>query len=60
MKPYQVAEDLLGPILRVTMPRAGQLHTPGGTVHVVARGNYRETRRREQPSLRAGGTPGPS
>ena len=42
MKAYPLVDDLLPPILRVAMPRAGRLYTPGGTVHVVARGNNRE------------------
>jgi putative transposase len=42
MKPYPVAEDLLGPVLRVAMPRATRLEAPGSTVHVVARCNNRE------------------
>ena len=42
MKPYPLVDDLLRPILRVAMPRAGRLYAPGGTVHVVARCNNRE------------------
>jgi len=42
MKPYPPIDDLLRPILRVAMPRAGRLCAPGGTVHVVARCNNRE------------------
>ena len=42
MKPYPVGDDLLRPLLRVAMPRAGRLYAPGGTVHVVARCNNRE------------------
>ena len=42
MKPYPLASDMLGPALRVAMPRAPRLVAPGGTVHVVARCNNRE------------------
>jgi len=42
MKPYPLVDDLLRPVLRVAMPRAGRLYAPGGTVHVVARCNNRE------------------
>jgi putative transposase len=42
MKPYPAAEELLGPVLRVAMPRPARLEAPGGTVHVVARCNNRE------------------
>ena len=42
MKPYPLGDDLLRPLLRVAMPRAGRLYAPGGTVHVVARCNNRE------------------
>jgi putative transposase len=42
MKPYPQADELLGPVHRVQMPRAPRLHAPGGTVHVVARCNNRE------------------
>jgi putative transposase len=42
VKAYPLADDLLRPILRVAMPRAGRLYAPGGTVHVVARCNNRE------------------
>lgn len=30
MKPYPLVDDLLRPLLRVAMPRAGRLYTPGG------------------------------
>lgn len=42
VKPYPLVDDLLRPILRVAMPRAPRLYSPGGTVHVVARCNNRE------------------
>jgi len=42
MKPYPLAEDLLQPVRRVAMPRAGRVYAPGGTMHVVARCNNRE------------------
>ncbi len=42
MKPYPLGDDLLRPLLRVAMPRAGRLYAPGGTVHMVARCNNRE------------------
>jgi hypothetical protein len=42
MKRYPQVEDLLRPLLKVAMPRAGRLYAPGGTVHVVARCNNRE------------------
>ena len=42
MKPYPLVSDILGPALRVAMPRAPRLVVPGGTVHVVARCNNRE------------------
>jgi putative transposase len=42
VKPYPLASDMLGPALRVAMPRAPRLVAPGGTVHVVARCNNRE------------------
>ena len=42
MKAYPLVDDLLPPILRVAMPRAGRLYAPGGVVHVVARCNNRE------------------
>lgn len=41
VKPYPVADGLLGPVLRVAMPRAPRLIAPGGTVHVVSRCNNR-------------------
>lgn len=40
--PYPHADELLGPVRRVQMPRAPRLHAPGSTVHVVARCNNRE------------------
>ena len=42
MKPYPLVDDLLRPILRVAITRAGRLDAPGGTGHVVARCNHRE------------------
>lgn len=42
MKSYPLVDDLLRPLLRVAMPRAGRLYALGGTVHVVARCNNRE------------------
>ncbi len=42
MKPYPVVDDLLRPLLRVGMPRAGRLYASEGTVHVVARCNNRK------------------
>jgi putative transposase len=42
MKPYPRVEDLLGPVQRVSMPRAPRLVAPGSTVHVVVRCNNRE------------------
>jgi hypothetical protein len=42
MKPYPLASDMLGPALRVAMPRLPRLVAPGGTVRVVARCNNRE------------------
>jgi hypothetical protein len=42
VKPYPLVDDLLRPLLRVGMPRAGRLYVPGATVHVVARCNNRE------------------
>ncbi len=42
MKPYTLGDDLLRPLLRVAMPRAGRLYAPGGTVHMVARCNNRK------------------
>jgi len=42
VKPYPLVEDLVGPALRVRMPRAPRVVAPRGTVHVVARGNNRE------------------
>jgi hypothetical protein len=36
MKPYPIVEELLGPILRLAMPRAARLSAAGRTVHVVA------------------------
>jgi hypothetical protein len=37
--PYPLADDLRAPALRVAMPRASRLVTPGSTMHVVARRN---------------------
>jgi len=42
VKPYPLVEDLVGPALRVRMPRAPRVVAPGGTMHVVARCNNRE------------------
>jgi putative transposase len=42
VKPYPLVEDLVRPVLRVGMPRAPRVVAPGGTMHVVARGNNRE------------------
>jgi putative transposase len=39
---YPLADDLLEPLPRAAMPRAGRLYAPGETVHVVARCNNRE------------------
>jgi hypothetical protein len=41
MKPYPLIDHLLGPVLRVAMPRGARLYAPGATVHVVARCNNR-------------------
>ena len=41
MMPYPQADDLLGPVRWVQMPRAPRLHSPGSTVHIVARCNNR-------------------
>lgn len=38
MKPHAKAEELLGPILRVAMPRRTRLDAPGGSMDVVAAG----------------------
>ena len=42
VKPYPLVEDLVGPVLRVRMPRAPRVVSPGGNGHVVARCNNRE------------------
>jgi len=42
VKSYQLAADLLQPVLCVAMPRASRLVAPRSTVHVVARCNNRE------------------
>ncbi len=42
MKPYPLIDDLVGPVLRVMMPRAPRVIAPGGTMHVVTRCNNRE------------------
>ncbi len=42
MKQYPPANDLVGSVQKVAMPRAGRLYAPGGTIHVVARCNNRE------------------
>jgi putative transposase len=42
MKAYPLVDELVRPVLRVGMPRAPRLVTPGSTVHVVARCNNRE------------------
>jgi REP-associated tyrosine transposase len=42
MQEYSTPDAILGPVLRVAMPRAPRLYAPGVTVHVVARCNNRE------------------
>jgi putative transposase len=42
MTAYPAADELLGPVLRVRMPRAPRVVAPGGTIHVVSRCNNRE------------------
>ena len=42
MKPYPLIDDLVGPVLRVGMPRAPRVLAPGGTRHVGARCKHRE------------------
>ena len=42
VKPYPLVEDLVGPVLRVRMPRGPRIVAPGGTMHVVAWCNNQE------------------
>jgi len=53
VKPYPLVEDLVGPALRVRMPRAPRAVAPGGTIHAAVTGTHKHRPDRSSHAFRS-------